>query len=82
MKALLSYRLLAGLLFSLLLNACANPAAKTRVRAQKAQAMFQERCKTAGEKIYRTAEDVEGILLMKLRPSGINYGSQLTMDDP
>ena len=51
-------------------------------RLAKAEAMFQERCKNAGEKIYRTAENVEGILLMKLRPSGINYGDQFRMDDP
>jgi hypothetical protein len=33
-----------------------------------AMARFEERCKTAGEKIYRTVEDVEGVLLMKVRP--------------
>jgi len=44
--------------------------------------MFAERCKTAGEKIHRTAENVEGILLMKLRPKEINYGDQFRMDDP
>jgi hypothetical protein len=51
-----------------------------------AEAMFQARCKTAGEKIYRTAENVEGIFLMKLRPEGTNYGhnaeQQFRMDDP
>lgn len=51
-------------------------------RLAKAEAMFQERCKTAGEKIYRTVENVEGIFLLKLRPDGINYGSQFSMDDP
>jgi hypothetical protein len=29
-----------------------------------AKALFEERCKTAGEKIYRTVEDVEGIVLV------------------
>lgn len=47
-----------------------------------AEAMFQERCKIAGEKIYRTAENVEGVFLMKLRPFGINYGNQFAMTDP
>lgn len=44
--------------------------------------MFAERCSTAGEKIDRTADNVEGILLMKLRPNEINYGDQFRMDDP
>ena len=33
----------------------------------KAEAVFHERCKTAGEKIYKTVDNVEGVLLMKLR---------------
>jgi len=53
-----------------------------QARLQKAEAMFAERCKNAGEKIYRTVDDVEGIFLMKLRPSEINYGEQFKMDDP
>lgn len=37
--------------------------------AQKAQALYEEKCKTvAGEKIYRTVPDVEGIVLLKVRP--------------
>ena len=47
-----------------------------------AEAMFQERCKKAGEFIYRTAENVEGVFLLKLRPKGVNYGDQYRMDDP
>lgn len=38
-----------------------------RERLTKAQALFDERCKMAGEKIYRTVEGVEGVLLMKMR---------------
>jgi hypothetical protein len=53
-----------------------------RARYQIAEAMFQERCKKAGEFIYRTAENVEGVFLLKLRPEGINYGDQYRMDDP
>lgn len=53
-----------------------------RDRLQTAETMFQERCKTAGEKIYRTADNVEGIFLMKVRPEKINYGDQFAMDDP
>ena len=51
-------------------------------RLAKAEAMFQERCKTAGEKIYRTVDKVDGIFLLKLRPEGSNHGNQFAMDDP
>jgi len=71
------------------LSGCLSPSAAERAelavqrqRLEVAEAMFQERCKTAGEKIHRTAENVEGVLLMKLRPSDINYGNQFAMDDP
>lgn len=53
-----------------------------QVHLTKAEEMLKERCQTAGEKIYRTAENVEGIFLMKLRPKEINYGDQYRMDDP
>jgi hypothetical protein len=52
-----------------------------QARLAKAEAMFQERCKTAGEKIYRTAENVEGIFLMKLRTIR-NFSNQFALDDP
>lgn len=76
-----------SVLLALCLAACGTPQAdalKTQNQEQlaKAEAMFKERCKTAGEKIYRTAENVEGVFLMKLRPEGINYGDQFKMDDP
>ena len=53
--------------------------AKTRLA--KAEAVFQERCKKAGEFIHKTAENVEGILLMKIR-EGTNFRDQYKMDDP
>ena len=71
-----------------LLTACSGHLAETsnsrdpKARLARAEAIFQERCKTAGEKIYRTAEDVEGVFLMKIRPSGVNYGDQFKLDDP
>ncbi len=41
---------------------------KTEI-AQKARALYEEKCKTvAGEKIYRTVSDVDGIVLLKVRP--------------
>ena len=39
-----------------------------KARLAKAEAMFQERCKKAGEFIHKTVENVEGILLLKVRP--------------
>jgi hypothetical protein len=64
-------RLMAAVLAALLIPACASnsmsvadrEAAKTRLA--KAEAMLQERCKKAGVFIHRTAENVEGILLLK-----------------
>ncbi|MGW8274707.1 hypothetical protein [Xanthomonas axonopodis] len=51
-------------------------------RQRIAAEMFRERCKKAGVFIHRTVEDVEGVLLMKLRPEHINYGDQYALDDP
>jgi hypothetical protein len=51
-------------------------------RLERAEAMFHERCKKAGVFIHHTAENVDGVFLMKLRPQGINYGDQYAMDDP
>lgn len=48
----------------------------------QAQALFAERCKTAGERIYRTVENVEGVFLMKIRPDKINFSEQYLLDDP
>ena len=78
-------RQLAALLLAAATVACAQTlAAKEdpKARLAKAEAMFAERCKKSGFFIHRTAENVEGILLMKIRPDGINYGEQYRMDDP
>lgn len=74
-------------LLALCLTACTAPQADTpnppaQERLAKAEALFKERCQTAGEKIHRTADKVDGIFLMKLRPAQINYGDQYRMDDP
>jgi Tfp pilus assembly protein PilE len=53
-----------------------------QARLQEAQALFAQRCKTAGEKIHRTAANVDGLLLMKLRPDKINLSNQYELDDP
>jgi hypothetical protein len=53
-----------------------------RARSAKADEMFQERCKKAGEFIYRTAENVEGVFLLKLRSEKMNKRDQYRMNDP
>lgn len=73
-------------LLALFLAACGTPQADTQKtpaqeRLAKAEALFNERCQTAGEKIHRTADKVEGIFLMKVRQTS-NYGKQFEMDDP
>jgi hypothetical protein len=69
---------------SLLVSACGNSPGPSRLseRQIKAQTMFAERCKTAGEKIHKIVENVEGIYLLKLRPDEINRGNQFALDDP
>ncbi len=49
-------------------------------RYQTALALFEERCKTAGEKITRTVEGVEGVLLLKLRPKDYRPYKQDAVD--
>ncbi|MDK2125822.1 hypothetical protein [Parachitinimonas caeni] len=62
-----------GLLLLALLAGCSSSAerawwAADKVRMDKGRAIFQEKCKTdAGEKIYRKVEEVEGIVLLKVR---------------
>ena len=85
LKARSIRQLAAALLAATTLTACAQtpPAGEDpKARLAMAEAMFAERCKKAGVFIHRTAEDVEGVFLMKLRPKGINYGDQYRMDDP
>jgi len=50
-------------------------AAKTRYQA--ADAHFQECCKKAGVTIHRTVDNVEGVLLMKLRPKWNPYDQNM-----
>jgi hypothetical protein len=57
--------------------------ALTRLRT--AEAKFQERCKTAGEKISRTVENVDGVVWMKWREpysNAGNFADQFKLDDP
>ncbi len=51
-------------------------------RLDASMALFQERCKTAGERITRTVENVEGVVWMKWRDQEVNYQDQFKLDDP
>lgn len=68
---------------ALLLSACTSGprAAQPSERQVKAMAMWQERCKKAGEKIYKTVEGVEGVYLMRIRTAR-NFDNQFELDDP
>lgn len=61
------------------------PSAEERVAMAKykqAKAIFDERCKTAGEQIYRTASDVEGITLLNIYPEVASSTSYNPRNDP
>jgi len=47
-----------------------------------AKQLFERRCASAGERIVEQVQDVDGFLLMKLRPRAVNYGEQYRLDDP
>jgi hypothetical protein len=56
--------------------------AKGRAKFDEANAIFQERCKSAGEKIVRTVSNVEGVVLLKVRPEVRNTRDQFALTDP
>ena len=47
--------------------------AEWRKRYEPAKARFDQLCQNAGEKIYRTADNVDGILLLKVRGDDEKY---------
>ena len=77
-------RWLTVALLSASFTACSHAGEPTspKDRLAKAQAMFAERCKTAGEKIVRRVDNVEGIYVLKLRPVGASYANQFALTDP
>lgn len=56
-------------------------AREIEARRDKANALFAERCKMAGEKIYKTVDNVDGVLLTNVRPAKISDSSQYDSDD-
>ncbi len=74
----------AGFLALILPSPKEYKAAKERKqRYETGKAIFAERCKNAGEKIYKTVDNVEGIMLLKVRTikpySSINGASKDAM---
>jgi hypothetical protein len=55
---------------------------KQRERFDEAFARFQEHCRTAGFKIKRAVEDVDGIVWLKWRPKERNQYDQYRLNDP
>lgn len=53
-----------------------------KARLADATALFDQRCKTAGEKITRTVDKVDGVVWMKWRPDNANQSDQFRLDDP
>lgn len=51
-------------------------------RLAKAKALFNERCKTAGESVPDAKLPSAGLVLLKLRPSRTNLSDQYRFDDP
>jgi hypothetical protein len=60
-------------------NQQATVAVQDRLKA--ATAHFEARCKTAGEKVTRTVENVDGVVWLKWRGRS-NDGDQFKLDDP
>lgn len=75
---LVSLMLLVGLM-----GCASGPGSANEKRGlAEATALFKRRCEGAGERIHRIVEDVEAILLLKLRDSNDNFGDQFLMNDP
>ena len=51
-------------------------------KAQSAARIFDKLCGTAGEKIFKTVENVDGVFLVKLRPEKSHDSQQFSLDDP
>jgi hypothetical protein len=83
-------RPLIALVLSASLLGCGSPisakksetAGASKSRLQVAESIFREHCKSAGERIYRTVDNVEAVFLLKVRPAKINFDKQFEMDDP
>lgn len=82
MKRTTLFALIVGALLATTAVTVSAQGTDPKARLQIAEKMFHERCKKAGEFIHRKAENVEGILLMKLRPIKTDFSNQFVLDDP
>lgn len=58
---------------------------QVRSRLKASMAHFEMRCKSAGEKIYKTVDNVEGVVWMKWREeisNADNFADQFKLNDP
>lgn len=74
--------LTTGIIVAMILSSMAQHVFAEPKDIAVARTLFQQRCNTAGEKITRTVEDVDGLLLLKIRSRNINYRQQFVLDDP
>lgn len=67
-----------------LLSGCSflEPINNENQKSDIARKIFEDHCKTSGEKIYKNVSNVDGVYLLKLRREGINYSDQFALDDP
>ncbi|MES2399387.1 MAG: hypothetical protein V4573_05310 [Pseudomonadota bacterium] len=74
----------ASILLGMMLAGCVGQSMAQQIseRQKTAQAMFEQRCKMAGTTIRETAENVDGLFLLKIRPRAINFGDQFELTDP
>lgn len=75
---------LLGVLVCYALAGCAMGPSRGELSERQitARAMWQERCKQSGEFIKKTVANVDGVILLKLRPDEHNFDDQFKMDDP
>lgn len=62
-------------------NTAAHPSGAT-ASGSSVEEVFNSLCKTSGEKIYRTVENIDGVFLMKLRPSYPDLSDKYKIYDP
>ena len=53
-----------------------------KARLAAAMAHFEMRCKSAGEKVTRAVDNIDGVAWMKWRPDSANQSDQFRLDDP
>ncbi|WP_157778522.1 hypothetical protein [Massilia violaceinigra] len=68
----------------LMVAGCATKSAaeKSHPNIDAAASIFKDRCRLAGEKIYKTVDDVEGVFVLKIRPEKVDLSDQFELHDP